>query len=147
MSTRRWFARLAPAVAAAALGGLSLVAASPASAATVSVGLGPIPVPSVPVSVCVNSTCVSTPAATSVALSAAVSVSGVTVPLIESGSCPAGSVGVAFTVNTLLAATVTISGSLSGTAVNGQPFSIPLGPVSQTLSTGTPGIAVSACTT
>lgn len=143
MSIARWCAKLAPAL----LGALSLVAASPASAATVSTTLGPIPVPSVPLSVCVNSTCVSTPAATSVTLSATVSASGATVPLIAPGSCPAGSTGAAFTVNTLTAATVGISGSLSGTGVDGQPFSIPIGPVSQTLGTGTPGIAVSACTT
>jgi hypothetical protein len=51
-----------------------------------------------------------------------------------------------FTVNTLVAATMSVSGSVSGTDVNGQPFTIPIGPVSQTLGTGAPGIAVSACT-
>ncbi|HEU5356214.1 MAG TPA: hypothetical protein VFU65_17205 [Actinocrinis sp.] len=147
MSLARWFRRLGPAVAAAALATLSLAAAPPASAATISTSLGPIPVPSVPLSVCVNSTCVSTPAATSITLSATVSANGITVPVVEPGSCPAGSIGAAFTANTLTAATVTISGSLSGTGVNGQPFNIPIGPYSQTLGTGTPGIAVSACTT
>ncbi len=62
-------------------------------------------------------------------------------------SLPARSNGVAFTVNTLVAATVSVSGSVSGTDVNGQPFTIPIGPVSQTLGTGTPGIAESARTT
>lgn len=141
------FRRFAPALAAAAVGAASLASAASASAATISTTVGPIPVPSVPVSVCVNSTCVTTPAATSITLAATVSETGSLAPVLVPGTCPPGKIGIAFTVNTLATATVSIEGSLSGTATNGQSFSVPIGPYSQTISTGTPGIAVSACTT
>jgi len=144
MSIARWTRKLAPAVAAAVLGVLSLAAASPASAATVSTSIGPIPVPSVPVSVCVNSSCVTTPAATSITLNATVTAHGPTLPLITPGSCPAGSTGAAFTIDALGAA-ITVGGSVSGTSTGGSSFSIPIGPY--TVGASTPGVSVSACTT
>ncbi len=137
-------------VASLALGALPLALPTPAFADThsVSLTLGPVPLPQVPISACVDTTCVSTPALTSATLTATASVTGGPLPLVllTPASCPTGSLGIGVQVSSLKPVTVTVGGSVSGTTTNG-PVTIPLGPVTETIVPGTPGVLVSACTT
>lgn len=119
------------AVAAAVIctlgGAVALAAPANAAPLTVSATVGPVAIPHVPVSVCVNSTCVTTPAATTVSLTASVKVNlaNLSLPTITPTLCSNG-LGVAVVVHTgsLAGGVVTASVTLT---VNGVPTTIPLG--------------------
>ncbi|WP_035839098.1 hypothetical protein [Kitasatospora azatica] len=149
MTFSRLGGRAALQAAALTLGVLPLVLATPAFADShsVSLAVGPLPVPHVPVTACIDTTCVTTPPLTSVTLAATATVTSGPLPvvLLLPASCPNGGSGVEISVSSLQPVTVTVSGSLSGTTTSG-PISIPLGPVTQTVGPGTPGLLVSACT-
>ncbi|MCW7944427.1 hypothetical protein AAW14_20990 [Streptomyces hygroscopicus] len=134
--------------AAVALGALPFAAPAPAFAASHSVGLtvGPVPIPQVPLSACIDTTCVSTPPLNSVKLTTTATVNGLALPVLTAASCPNGGQGAAIRVSSLTPTTVTISGSVTGTSSSG-PVNIPLGPVTERITPGTPGVLVSACTT
>ena len=120
---------LRPLVLVSALVGMFALS-GPAAAAptTVSATVGPVAVPAVPVKVCVqsgSSTCTSTPAATTVSLSASATVDpgALTLPTVTPAACPGGQ-GVALVVNsgsagTLVRAAVTLT-------VNGSPLVVPV---------------------
>ncbi len=148
MSLSRLGKRMAMTTAAVALGALPLAAPTPAFAASHSVSLtvGPVPVPQVPLSACIDTTCVSTPSLNSVTLTTTATVDGLALPILIPVPCPNGGQGVAISVSSLKPTTVTVSGSVSGTSSSG-PVNIPLGPVTERITPGTPGILVSACTT
>ena len=135
--------------ASLALALLPLTWPTPAFADThsVSLTLGPAPLPQVPVSACIDTTCVSTPALTGAMLTATVTVTGSPLPLVilTPATCPGAGQGIAIEVSSLRPVTVTISGSVAGTTPSG-PVTIPVGPVTETVATGTPGVLVSACT-
>ncbi|WP_055495668.1 hypothetical protein [Streptomyces sp. TP-A0356] len=139
---------MAMTTAAVALGALPFTAPTPAFAASHSVSLtvGPVPVPHVPLSACIDTTCVSTPPLNSVTLSTTATVNGPALPILTPAPCPNGGRGAAIRISSLTPTTVTISGSVSGTSSSGQ-VNIPLGPVTETITPGTPGVLVSACTT
>ncbi|MFI6849445.1 hypothetical protein OG535_39205 [Kitasatospora sp. NBC_00085] len=150
MALSRLGHRAVMAAASLALGVLPLAAwPAPAVAGShsVSLAIGPVPVPHVSVSACVDATCVSTPALTSVKLVATATVTGGPLPavVLTPATCPNGGQGVAVQVTSLQPVTVTVSGTVSGTTTSG-PVSIPVGPVTETILPGTPGVLVSACT-
>ena len=134
--------------ASLALCALSLALPTPAIADSNSVSLTLGPIPQVPISACVDTTCVSTPALTSATLTATATITGDSLPLalLTSASCPTSTLGIAVRVSSLKPVTVTVSGSVSGTTTNG-PVTIPVGPITETIVPGTPGVLVSACTT
>jgi hypothetical protein len=92
----------------------------------------------------VDSSCVSTPALSEATLSVTVDASGLTLPVIVPGLCPAGQVGAVLTISSLLPSNLTISGEISGELVNGSPFTLPIGPVPINLGSGQTA-TVSAC--
>lgn len=119
------------------------IMAGPASAQTntVSASVGPVPVPNVPVEVCVNDDCQTTPALSAVALRVeATADAGGVAPTITIGECPSGT-GVALVVQS--AGDAVVSGEVTGTLPDGSSFSQPIGPVA--IGEGT--TTVSACTT
>jgi hypothetical protein len=113
---------------------------------TLSASLGPIPLPNVPAQVCIDGTCVSTPALSAVSLKvrATVDVNAGTLPTITPGACPAGQNGLALTISTG-SASVTVSGLISGTLPTGAPISIPVGPIS--IGPNAETVTISVCTT
>lgn len=148
MSLSRLGKRVVMTTAAVALGALPFAAPAPAFADSHSVTLtvGPVPVPNVPLSACIDTTCVSTPPLKTVKLTTTVTVNGGALPTLTPASCPNGGLGAAIRISSLTPSTVTISGSVSGTSSSG-PVNIPLGPVTGQVGPGTPGVLVSACTT
>ncbi|WP_042386502.1 hypothetical protein [Streptacidiphilus melanogenes] len=127
---------------------LALPATARAAEDTLSLSVGPVPVPNVPVSVCLDSSCVATPPLTSVSLTVAAGVRHGPLPVVvlTAAACPAGGKGVAISVTSLAPVTVTVSASVSGITTAGGPLRVPLGPVTQQLTPGSPGLLVSACT-
>ena len=133
---------------AAVCGAVSLALMWPASAVgttkTVTATVGPVSVPAVPVKVCVDSTCVSGPAASTVTLTASAT-AGVDVnptvvpPSITPGTCSAGT-GAVLVVNTGSVG-ATIQGLVKLT-VNGTTQTIP---IAQTIATPNKTVTVSAC--
>ncbi|MEU9047586.1 MULTISPECIES: hypothetical protein [unclassified Kitasatospora] len=150
MTLSRLANRVAVTTASLALAAIPLTAATPAFADShsVSVSVGPVSLPQVPVTACVDSSCVTTPPLTSASLTATATVTHGPLPmvLLLPTVCPNGGTGLALQVTSLVPVTVTVSGSISGTTTSGTPVSVPLGPVTQTLTPGTPGLVVSACT-
>lgn len=100
-----------------------------AAAATVSLTIGPLPLPDIPVEVCINSTCIETPALESASLNVTAQAAGLVVPVIIPGPCPSGQIGSVLTVSSLTPGDVTIGATLSGTLPTGQAFSQAIGPV------------------
>ena len=124
-----------------------LAAGAPARASnTLTTTVGPLSIPSVPVSICLDSTCVSTPALTSVTIVQTVTVDGLVLPIVTPGLCPNGGAGVVLTVSSLTPASATITETVSGVGADGQPFSQTIGPRTVTLGLGGPGFTVNACT-
>jgi hypothetical protein len=126
---------------------LALVAfAGTASAAIpIKLNLGPIPVPSVPLQVCVGSTCttVENPKTVSLSIAAEVAKPGLAVvpPTVLPALCPAGKLGLAATV-TPGSLGVTVTGSVK-VGVNGSgPVTVP---VNLNLTPGSPPATISAC--
>lgn len=145
--TRRSIRRSAAAVAFGTAP-LLLALATPAAAAphTATLTVGPVSLPSVlPVKGCVDDDCVTTPALTDVTLTvnATTDTSGDPV-VLTSVPCPTGA-GAAITVTTTVTAKVTIAAQVTGNGPTG-PVNIPLGPKTQTITAGTPGLTVSSCT-
>ena len=135
---------------AAASGALAVVPAVTGVAATttVSASAGPVTVPGVPLSVCVNGHCVSTPAAQTVSLSITATATNnpvVVPPLVVPVACPPGQRGVGFAVSSISGGTVSVSGAVI-VSVNGTPTAIPVGPIS---GPAVPGqtTTITACTT
>lgn len=133
---------------AAAIVFSALASSAPAFALsnTVSVTVGPAPLPNVPVSVCLNATCV-TPPSYSVGLLSVTATADLAIgalPTITPGICPAGQGGVVLVVTTGTSTTI-VSATVSGTGLDGSPFSLPLGPV--TVSPSSKTVTVSACST
>ncbi|HYX44196.1 MAG TPA: hypothetical protein VE760_04070 [Acidimicrobiales bacterium] len=133
---------------AAACSLLSLAVIGPASAVgtskTVSATVGPVSVPAVPVQICVDTTCASGPAATTVTLTASAQAAldvnpTVVPPSITPGTCPAGT-GAVLAVNTGSVG-ATIQGLVKLT-VNGTTQTIP---IAQTIATPNKTVTVSAC--
>ncbi len=127
---------------------VSLALIGPASALgttkTVKATVGPVSVPAVPVQVCVDDTCVTGPAATTVTLTAsataAVDVNPTVVPpSITPGTCSAGT-GAVLVVNTGSVG-ATVQGLVKLT-VNGTTQTIP---ISETIATPNKTVTVSAC--
>lgn len=151
MTLSRLANRVALAATSLTLAALPLAAPTAAFAAShsVSLSVGPVPVPQVPVTACVDTACVTTPPLTSVSLTATATVNHGPLPLVLllPTLCPNGGTGVAVSVTSLQPITLTLSGSVSGTTTGGGSVSYPLGPVTETLVPGTPGVLVSACTT
>ena len=113
-----------------------------ADSSTISASAGPVPVPSVPVEVCVDDDCQTTPALSAVALRVDVTADAEAgVPTITPGVCASGT-GVALDIQSGSDDAV-VSGEVSGTLPDGSPFSQPIDPV--TIGQGT--TSVSACTT
>ncbi len=133
------------AAAAAALGLAALTTAAPAHADThtVTLSVGPVSLPLSPVAACLDGTCVTSPALTSVSLSVAATTDTSVTPSLATVPCPNGALGAAVKVTTATTATVTLSADVTGTSPNG-PVDIPLGP--KTITVSTPGVIVSACT-
>jgi hypothetical protein len=114
-------------------GGVALLASGAASAATLTINLGPLVLPTVPASVCVNTTCIVSPAvAAPVTLGIAVSVEPSLggLPSVSTSSCPAGQVGSVFTIGAA-GTGLTVAATLTGTLPNSTtPVSYTAGPVS-----------------
>lgn len=123
-----------------------LTAASPstASAATVSVSVGPIPLPDVPIEICINDTCITTPELSEVSLTATASANGLALPTITPGVCPSGQIGVVLNVGSVLPSNVTIELGISGELPVGDPFDTSLGPITLPLSL-VQSATISAC--
>ncbi|WP_354637070.1 hypothetical protein [Kitasatospora camelliae] len=150
MVLSRLGSRAVMAAASLALGVLPLaMGPAPAVAASrsVSLAVGPVPVPNVSVSACIDAECVSTPVLTSVRLSVTATVTNGPLPavVLSTAACPNGGLGVAIRATSNQAVTVSLRGTVSGTTTSGS-VSIPLGPVTETILPGTPGVLVSACT-
>lgn len=116
---------------------------SPALAGTntVTVTAGPFEVPGAPVSVCINSDCVTLedPVATLFVTLTVTATIGT--PTITTSACPAPAIGSVFTISTG-GTSVTVSGAVSGTLPDGSPFSQPIGP---TTVPGLSTVTVSVC--
>jgi hypothetical protein len=138
--------RAALSAASLTLGILPLAFASPAFASnSASLTVGPVPLLQAPVTACVDSTCASLPELTSVSLTTTVTVDGSLSPVVLTPTaCPSG-LGVAVRVTTTQTMSVTLNGLVSGTTTSG-PVSVPVGPKTVTITAGTPGVLVSACT-
>jgi hypothetical protein len=108
----------------------------------VSGSAGPIPLPNVPVQICVNNTCQSTPPLSSVSLNATATPNATGgLPTITPGLCTSG-IGPTLTVKTG-STPATLAGTVSGTLPNGTAFSRTLDSLTIPANgTGT----VSACT-
>jgi hypothetical protein len=108
-----------------------LAAAGQASADTVSLTAGPLPLPNVPLSVCVDGTCSSTPSLGNLTLSLSISASSLTgllvPPTIVPSLCPNGKVGVVLTVSGGIG-TETLSGTLTG-SMGALTYTKTLGPL------------------
>jgi hypothetical protein len=113
---------------------------------SVSATVGPIPLPNVPVEVCVDDSCQSTPALGSVSLkvTAKADLKVGTLPAITPGSCPPGESGVVLKVTTGTTK-VTVSGNVIGTLPTGAPVNIPVGPV--TIGPVNESVTIGVCTT
>ncbi|WP_225839632.1 hypothetical protein [Streptomyces sp. NK08204] len=132
-----------------AFGVIPLISASPAFATPISTSLtvGPAVLPQVPVSACIDTTCVATPTLTSVQLTATATVDGSITPVVLTPEvCPNGGLGVAVRVTTTQTLSVTLSADVSGTTPSGSPVDISVGPKTETITAGTPGALISACT-
>lgn len=129
--------------------GLSIAAVSLApslaSAASLALSLGPFSLPSVPVEVCIDDTCITTPQLSAATLETSIQVQGLALPLVLPGACPAGQIGAVLTVASLLPTTATIDVSVSGD-LNGEPFEQGLGPISTPLGPGS-STTISLCST
>ena len=109
---------------------------------TVSASAGPVTVPGVPVEVCVDDDCQTTPALNTVSLDVEVTVdAAAALPTITPGECDTGT-GVALVVQSGSEDAV-VSGEVSGTLPDGSSFSEAIGPV----TVGQGSTTVSACTT
>jgi len=109
-------------------GAVLLAISGTALASTVSLTLGPLPLPDIPIEVCVDSNCIESPALESASLAVSAVASGLTVPVIVPGSCPAAQIGTVLTISSLTPGNVTIGATLSGTLPTGQAFSQAIGP-------------------
>jgi hypothetical protein len=114
----------------------------PGSTNCVSVTIGPVPVPNVPVEVCINNSCTSTPVLTTLELKVtACAETTVGIPTVTTSHCPRSAVGGGVTITTggtNATVTVTVSGKLP----DGTPYSQTIGPTTVLpLST----VAVTAC--
>lgn len=121
---------------AAALLAAGVIVGSPsdARAASVGVSLGPLPLPDLPIEVCIESTCITSPELSAAALDVTVATSGLVLPIIIAGLCPDGQVGATLSLSSLIPTQLTVEAVLSGELPNGDPFSESIGPV--TLPTG-----------
>lgn len=110
---------------------------------TISASAGPVPLPNVPVEVCVDDDCVTTPdlKAVSLELTVPLELNLGSLPLITSGTCPEGETGVVLKVTTGTTS-VKASGLVTGTLPTGDSIMIPVGPISISPS-GT--VTVSVC--
>ncbi|MEX2552826.1 MAG: hypothetical protein WD627_07505 [Actinomycetota bacterium] len=113
---------------------------------TVSAAIGPVALPNVPVEVCIDDSCQSTPALRSVSLKVTAKVDlGVgTLPAITPGSCPPGESGAVLKVTTGTTK-VTVAGNVTGTLPTGAPINIPVGPV--TIGPVDESVTIGVCTT
>jgi hypothetical protein len=128
-----------------------LVLAGPASALPalplppVKATVGPIPLPKVPLKVCVGSTCVDTPAATSLKLDLGVKVATpgllLVPPTVLPVPCPGGGLGAGVKVTPGSAGAV-LSGRVTVTASGAPPVVVPL---DRTLAAGSPPLTINAC--
>lgn len=123
---------------------LMLPFAGTASALTVSGSVGPVPVPSVPVTLCVNANCVSTPAATTVQLNASVTLTTALglPPTVTPALCPPGQFGPALVITTGTSS-ATIGASVT-VLVNGVPRTFTVGPITVDPSKT---VTINACST
>jgi hypothetical protein len=107
--------------------------------------VGPIPLPKVPLQVCVGSTCVDTPAATSLKLDIGVKVAtpGLVLvpPTVLPVPCPGGALGAGVKVTAGSAGAV-LSGKVTVTASGAPPVVVPL---DKTLAAGSPPLTINAC--
>ena len=109
---------------------------------TVSASAGPVAVPNVPVEVCVDDDCQTTPALNTVSLELEVTADAAgALPTVTPGECDTGT-GVVLLVQSGSDDAV-LSGEVSGTLPDGSSFSEAIGPVAVGPGTTT----VSACTT
>ncbi|MGW0879486.1 hypothetical protein [Streptomyces sp. NPDC002671] len=149
MAISRLRNRIALGVTGIAFGVIPLISASPAFAVPTSTSLtvGPVALPQVPVSACVDTTCVSTPTLASVTLTATATVDGSITPVVLTREdCPNGGLGAAVRVTTTQTVSVTLSAAVSGTTASGGPYSTSVGPKTETITAGAPGALISACT-
>jgi hypothetical protein len=147
------FRRILLPVLAAAAGLLAL--AGPASALPalpvlpapppVTAAVGPIPLPKVPLKVCVGTTCVATPAATSLKLDIGVKVGApglvLLPPTVLPVPCPGGALGAGVRVTAGSAGAV-LSGKVTVTANGAPPVVVPL---DRTLAPSSPPLTINAC--
>lgn len=145
MHKRKRTARRAAAVAGAVL--LVGVAASSASAVlgtqkSLSLTVGPASVPQVPLEVCLDDDCLSTPPVNDVTLHTKVSGGATGLVLLTPSVCPSG-VGVAASLTAVLGTEVTVEATVRGTGPGG-PVEAGIGPESVTLQPGRT-VTVSAC--
>lgn len=120
---------------------LTMGATASAEPTTVSASVGPVPVTNVPVQVCVDGDCQTTPALSAVTLRVDATADATDVPTITPATCPSGQ-GAALVVQSGSDDAV-VSGEVTGTTPDGSSFSLPIDPV--TVGEGT--TTVSACTT
>lgn len=115
------------------MSGATLMASGLAHAAAIAINLGPVVLPTVPASICVNSSCIGSPAiAAPLTLGLVVSVEPSLggLPTISAASCPAGQVGSVFTIGAA-GTGLTVAANLTGTLPNSAtPVSYTTGPVS-----------------
>jgi hypothetical protein len=139
------YARMLAVATAVVLTPMIFAVATPAFADshTVTLSVGPVSLPGLPVSACIDGTCVSTPVLTSVGVSVTATTDTSVAPTLAAVSCPNGGLGVAVVVTTATSVSVTISALVTGTSPDG-PVSVPVGP--ETVTVSTPGVIVSACT-
>ncbi|WKX72266.1 hypothetical protein [Streptomyces sp. XD-27] len=146
MNIKRRGARLFGAIA---LGVVPLALATPASAAshTATLTVGPVILPSVPVQVCLDSTCTPSTPLVNVTLKAeATTDTAVVLPTLTKSQCPSGQLGAALTITSTDAqATASVKVTATGLGTDGQQKTVVVGP--KTVSVGAPGVVASACTT
>jgi hypothetical protein len=124
-------------------GVLLLVGSAWAAGGDTSFAAGPVTVPNAPLSVCVGTTCATTPAVVSVALSldsAGPASAPTAAPALVAAACPTGTVGVGAQAGGL--ATGTVTGTLTVVGADGTRTALP---IQQDVSPTTP-LKLTACT-